>query len=210
MANNEFVEAVRIRLGAAGPCDPTPCAQCGGVFDSAGAHASCCEIAEATRGHHAVAAKVFDTASQCDPGAEREAPNLIPGTDLRPADVLTGALDGGLTALDIGITSPHAQYAGGDCTQSMYERKIHKYAPYSNILERQNIQYQPLTWSCYGRPHPRTTAILRTLSKRVARRRGCSDASAILQSAKAGISVEIWRRAAKQCQSCWPEIKDCG
>ena len=115
-----------------------------------------------------------------------------------------------MTALDMGITSPDAQYAGSDCTQGMYERKLEKYAPHQTALERQNIAYQPLIFSCYGRPHARTTAILRTLSKRVARRRGCSDARAVFARLMKAVTVEIWRRGAKQCQSCWPELKDSG
>ena len=63
-----------------------------------------------------------------DPSTEREATPLIPGTDLMPADVLTGALGPGLTALAIGITSPDASNAGDDCVASMYERKMTTYA----------------------------------------------------------------------------------
>ena len=84
----EFLEVVRIRLGAAGPTDPTPCARCGvSLLDSAGSHAVCCGISEATRGHYAVSKLVLQAAQQCDPGAEAEVAGLIPGTALRPADV---------------------------------------------------------------------------------------------------------------------------
>eukprot|EP00973_Karenia_brevis_P028436 3918763-Karenia_brevis.AAC.2 len=173
----QFVEALRLRLGAAGPSEPCPCQLCGStLLDSAGSHALCCNLAEATRGHHRVAKQVYEPARQCDPSAELEAPGLIPGTRLRPADVLTGALGHGLTALDIGIASPDASHAGDDCTATMYANKLATYAPYSDVLDRQNITYQPLIWSAYGRPHPRTTAVLRTLATRLARRRGCSDA----------------------------------
>ena len=49
---------------------------------------------------------------------ETEVPGLIPGTDLRPADLLTSALCNSCTALDISICSPHAQEAGSDCNQT--------------------------------------------------------------------------------------------
>ena len=49
-----------------------------------------------------------DTIAMVDPGAELEAPGLILGTLLRPADVLTGAFGPGKLALDIGIASPVA------------------------------------------------------------------------------------------------------
>lgn len=41
---------------------------------------------------------------------------LVPGTQLRLADILTGALGNGL-GLDIGIASPDAAGAGHDCTE---------------------------------------------------------------------------------------------
>ena len=207
----EHVEAVRIRLGAAGLDEPTLCALCGNDFlDSAGAHAHCCSRAESTRGHHRVARRILDVAKQCDPPSEHEARGLILGTRLRPADVLTGALDEGLTALDVRIASPDAQNAGEDCTVTMYANKVAFYAPHERALERQNVTYQPLVWSAYGRPHPRTTTILRTLSKRLARQRGCSDGECRYRRLRAAVATEIWRRAAKQVMSCWPPARDEG
>ena len=201
----EYVEAIRIRLGVAGPSDPVPCHLCGGTFlDSAGAHAHCCSRAESTRGHNCVVRAVFDVAAQCDPNSEHEAQGLIPGTLLRPADVLTGALGVGLTALDIGISSPDATNAGDDCCAAMYAHKVDTYAPHAAALDRQNITYEPMVWSAYGRPHPHTTTILRTLATRLARRRGCSDAEWRYKRLRATMGVEVWRRGAKMVRSCWP------
>jgi hypothetical protein len=205
LAEDEFVEAVRIRLGAAGPTDPVPCARCGTeLLDSSGSHAACCAIAEATKGHYSVEGMILGAAQQCDPSAEHEVMGLIPGTRLRPADVLTTALGHAATALDIGICSPDAQHAGADCVVSMFQRKMEHYGPHLGALERQNIEYLPLIWSSYGRPHARTTAVLRTLSNRIARRRGTACSADVLHHLTASISVEIWRRAARQVISCWP------
>ena len=151
---------------------------------------------------------IFNVAALCDPSSELEAPGLIPGTMLRPADVLTGAINLGLTALDIGIASPDAANAGDDCTASMYGRKVDTYAPYAAVLDAQNITYQPLVWSAFGRPHPQTTTILRTLATRLARRRGCSDAAWRYRRLRAAAGVEIWRRGAKMVQACWPGRDD--
>ena len=203
--HQDFVEALRLRVGAAGPSEPTPCHLCGtALLDSAGSHALCCCRAEATKGHHALARQVYEAAKSCDPATELEAQNLIPGTRLRPADVLTGALGHGLTALDIGIASPDACNAGPDCVSSMYERKTAYYAPYSDVLDRQNILYQPLVWSAYGRPHPRTTSILRTLATRLARRRGCSDGAWRYRRLASAAGVALCRRAAAHVRACWP------
>ena len=173
------------------------------LFNSSGSHAACCAIAESTRGHYGVVKQVFNRVQQCDPSAETEVCGLIPGTDLRPADILTQAFGNSLTALDIGITSPDARYAGYDCTESMVQRKLDHYGPHLSTLERQNIEYIPLVWSSYGRPNARTVSVLRTLSKRIARRRGTITAQAVYHGLMSTISSEIWRRGDRQIFHCW-------
>ena len=86
----------------------------------------------------------------------------------------------------------------------MHDRKLDYYRPHFATLERQNIEYLPAVWSSYGRPHARTWSVLRTLSKRIARRRGTACSAEVLQHLHGAITVEIWRRAAKQVFSCWP------
>ena len=106
---DEYIDSVRFRLGCAGPTEPVTCAACNsGVLDTGAAHASCCALGEATRGHNAVSSLIHAAAQQCDHTSEMEVPGLIPGTDLRPADVLTSALGNAYTALDVSICSPHA------------------------------------------------------------------------------------------------------
>ena len=68
-------------------------------------------------GHNAVTS-LIRAAAQSDHSAEMEVPDLIAGTDPRPADVLTSAFGNAYTALDISIFSPHAQRPGSDCTHS--------------------------------------------------------------------------------------------
>ena len=200
-----YTDALRVRLGVAGPAAPLPCELCGqSLLDAAGSHALCCAKAESTRGHHGVSRTIFGMATQVDPAAEMEAPGLIPGTLLRPADVLTGALGVGLTAIDIGIASPDAQHAGDDCLEAMYTRKVSHYEDHREALDRQNITYEPMLFSCYGRPHARATTLLCTLAKRIARRRGCSAGEWDYKRLRAAVGVEIWRRAAAMVQACWP------
>ena len=205
MDSELYVDALRVRLGVAGPSEPMPCELCGkALLDGAGSQARCCAKAESTRGHHGVSQTLFATVTRVDPTVELETPGLVPGTQLRPADVLTGALGAGLMAVDIGIASPDAQHAGDDCLEAMYARKLQHYEEHLGALDRQTIAYQPLLFSCYGRPHPRTTTFLRTLAKRVARRRGCSAGEWCYRRLRAELGVEIWRRAASMACACWP------
>ena len=116
----EYVTAVRLRLGAAGPDEPAVCGRCGvSLLDACAAHALCC--ANAVVGHNDVRDELHAAASTCDPSAELEPLGLISShPTLRLADILTSAaLPGRLAALDVGVASPDAAGAGADCTISM-------------------------------------------------------------------------------------------
>ena len=71
-------------------------------------------------------------------------------------------------------------------------------------LRNQGIQYAPMVWSAYGRPHANTVRIIRQLAKRAARRRGLPSASIVERRTHAKIAVEIWRRAARMVGACLP------
>ena len=202
---DEYIDSVRFRLGCAGPLEPITCAACNsGILDTGAAHASCCALGEATRGHNAVSSLLHAAAQQCDHTAEMEVPGLIPGTDLRPADILTSALGNAYTALDVSICSPHASEAGADCTQSRVQAKLQHYGSHLDSLLRQNISYSPVVWSAYGRPHPDTLAVLRSLSKSIARKRNDASAEVVFHRLHSSITLEIWRRTARQVRACWP------
>ena len=199
------MRSVRFRLGCAGPAEPITCAACNsGLLDTGAAHASCCALGEATRGHNAVSSLIHAAAQQCDHTSEMEVPGLIPGTDLRPADVLTSALGNAYTALDVSICSPHASEAGVDCTQFRVQAKLEHYGPHLAALLRQNISYTPIVWSAYGRPHPDTLTVLRSLSKSIARKRNIASAEVVFHRLHSSITLEIWRRSARQVRACWP------
>ena len=210
LQDEEYVEAVRLRLGAGGPEEPVPCRLCGGVLDGAGSHAMCCATGEATRGHNAVRKQLHGLARSADSAAEEEPLGLIPShPTLRPADVFTSAAHPGrLSALDVGVTSPEATGAGDDCTESMRLRKLSDYGPHLAALEGQNIVYHPMVWSAFGRPHAATTKVLRALARQAARRRSFVSSQLLQRRAEAAISVEIWRRAAKMVFACWPRQAD--
>ena len=76
--------------------------------------------------------------------------------------------------------------------------------PLIKELETQNIVYEPMTWSSFGRPHAATSKVLMTLSRRTARRRGLVRPEVLYRRTTAAITVEIWRRAALMAFACWP------
>ena len=124
-----------------------------------------------------------------------EVPGLTPGTDLRPADVLT-------SALDISICSPHAQQAGADCTQIRHEAKLAHDGPHLPSLRT-----FPTPRSCgvpMGDLIEDTLTVLRSLSKSIARKPNFVSAEVVYQKLHASITLEIWKRSARQIRACWP------
>ena len=55
-----------------------------------------------------------------------------------------------------------------------------------------------------GRPHPDTLAVLRSLSKSIARKRNVASAEVVFHRLHSSITLEIWRRTARQVRACWP------
>ena len=86
----------------------------------------------------------------------------------------------------------------------MRKRKLADYGAYLDEMSRTGLRYIPLIFSAYGRMHPDTMAILQSVAKRAARRRGFHDHHLLLRRALTGIGVQIWRRAAVMVKSCVP------
>ena len=88
----------------------------------------------------------------------------------------------------------------------MRARKQAKYAPYLPALSGEGVEYRPLVWSCWGREHPDTTAVLTQLARQAARRRGYASHQPTLRRARAQIGAAIARRAAAMLQDCLPLV----
>ena len=207
----DFLDAIRLRLGADIVAADTKCIRCGATMTKCASHAFCCALPEATRGHYSVRDAVLPLAHLADPRTSVEPRGLVPSAQaLRPADILSSAaLPGRLTALDIGIASPDASGAGDDCCDAMFQRKRYTYRNYLHELENEReILYRPLVWSTWGREHPETTSILQSLSRVAARRCGLRDHRLLLRRVRSAVSVEIMRRAVRMLHACLPHERD--
>ena len=202
---DEFIAAVRVRLGAQHAEEPQLCQACGShILDPKCTHALCCAPGACVRGHNDARDSLLDFARLADSTSEPEVLGLISSApDLRPADILTSALGGShMTALDVGISSPDAVGAGDDCTVTMRRRKLRRYEPFERELQDHQIAYRPVVWSCYGREHSDTTSVLIAIARRAARRLGYSDFKPLLARARAKIGVAIARRCARMVLAC--------
>ena len=111
-----------------------------------------------------------------------------------------------MAALDIGICSPDACGAGEDCCDSMHDTKLKRYKEFLDGRFGPDFIYCPLIFSCYGRVHPESMAILRNISQGAARRRGLLDFRGLFARLLRNIGVAIWRRAALMVHDCTPKF----
>ena len=173
--HTDFADAVRIRLGAGGPPEEMICANCGNcIMGPRGTHGLLCARGPSTRGHNNVRDVIFQYSHSIDPNTELEPTGLVGSRPaLRPADILSGVPDssGRLAALDVGIIAPAAQGAGEDCVQTMVDRKNARMNRFRDELDAEGIQYRPIAFSCFGRPHADAVRVLRALAKQHARRK---------------------------------------
>ena len=126
--STEFVEALRLRVGAIFSEEGVDCRKCGNPTDNRLYHAQCCDRINATKGHYKVRDCVHALSSIRDSSAQPDAIGLAPSfPKLRPADILCSGPTG-LVALDINVSSPFSQNAGGDSCDASFRRKQHDYA----------------------------------------------------------------------------------
>ena len=104
----EFVLAVKYRLGLAVFDQAGPCPACLKQSDVLGDHAMCCGTGgERIARHNHLRDAIFDTAAAAGLGPVKEGRFLLPGCDRRPADVLLhNWAQGRDAALDVTVVTP--------------------------------------------------------------------------------------------------------
>ena len=205
--SDEFITAVRLRLGAPVIDVPTECARCGGTLDVECRQALRCAPGPATRGHNRVRDTLLGLANLGDGNSSTEERGLVPSAPtLRPADLLTEAAFGRCVAFDVVVASPAAEGAGDDACASAVRRKLASYGPHLEELAREGIEYRPLAWTCWGRPHPDACAAIRSMAQSAARRQSGVCATDLERRSRSAISIQLWRRAAKMVAACRPKL----
>ena len=130
-----------------------------------------------------------------------EVPGLL-GTDLRLAGVLTSALGISYTALDISICSPARptswHTAPSPDTSPNFLAKVRTSPSFS-------VRTSHTPRSCGVPTGDRDTlTVLRSLSKSIARKRNFVSVEVVYQKLHASITLEIWKRSARQIRASWP------
>ena len=102
------------------------------------------------------------------------------------------------------VCSPFVINAGSDCCDTAFNRKRKDYHHILDELRYQGIEYKPLVFSAYGRPHADASHWLVFSAKAAARKRGISDFKQILSRVQRNIAVSIQRRLVGQIRACLP------
>ena len=201
----EWVTAMKLRLG----CDflgaPTVCGACGErILDRKCCHALCCAKAESTRGHYTVRDAMVAPFLAGDSSTSLETPGLIPSApSLRPADILTGsAHPTWQSAVDVMIKAPATVGYGVDVTEVGKQEKLQRYGPYLDELEDEGIRYQPAVFSSYGRFHTDVVVMLKMAARRAALRQLEDSESKLYNKWAQDIIAAVWKRAAAMVNSC--------
>ena len=187
------------------------CGGCGKkVLDAQGTHATCCHSAAVTIGHNRIRDVLAMGFAVTDPATVIEPAGLVPSRPtLRLADILTrSARESGYAAVDVGVASPHAAYAGDDCLVAMLLRKQQHYGDaVLNEFSSEGISYTPALVSCYGRRSTTLSSLLHLAALRAARVRGLASGAALEARWMRSVACEVWRRAACMVLRClpWPE-----
>ena len=206
----EFALAVRLRLGADILQGEVTCACCGELLDSRCFHALRCAPGESTRGHNWVSHTLLDVSSLADSASVAEPRGIVPSRPgLRPADLLSSAVFGRPTALDVTIVCPDSEGAGPDPCTAAIRKKRDKYASVLEELREEGIEYKPLAWSCWGRPDGDSVEAVGAMAAAAARRRGLGDPRHLARRTAAQIGAQIWRRAACMVTACLPDTPVC-
>ena len=74
-------------------------------------------------------------------------------------------MEGEVSAVDVGVSCPHARGAGQDCTETMRFEKMEKHGPYLEELWQIGVSYQLFMVSCYGRFHLDAKKIIQVASR---------------------------------------------
>ena len=96
------------------------------------------------------------------------------------------------------MTSPDSASAGIDCCEQMWRRKQLVYAPFAQEMQ---AVYVPLVWSAFGREHAEASAVLETLARAAARRRGLLDHCLLLRRTRRAIGVALVIRAVRMTKA---------
>ena len=185
LRGQEFVVAVKCRIGLPIFNSAGKCPACNKDSDMLGDHALVCAFGgERIARHNSLRDALHSTAAEAGLAPMKEGRALLPGTDKRPADIFIPHWAGGLdAALDVTVTHPlqDATRAGAATTAGFalnkaYDRKV---AAVGELCQQQGIAFIPIVAESLGGWHPTAVEQFRKLGSALARQTGQEESEAI-------------------------------
>ena len=179
--------AVKFRLGIPVYNHPGICPACGRDSDTLGDHGLVCGYGgERISRHHSLRDSLFATAQAAGLAPQKEVRGLLPGTDLRPADILIPRWTAGRdTALDVTIIHPFQQATcdreandPGFSLRYAYDNKMRGTA---ELCRQQGIEFLPIVANSLGGWHNEALHQFRKLGSALSRNTGTDESVCVGQ-----------------------------
>jgi hypothetical protein len=119
------------------------------------------------KAHDATRDLLLSVARLADVTADNEPPDLIPGTELRPADVLLSGLEGTPRAVDVTLVDT---LQARTLPAAARQKEAAKVAKYRSLLSRNNIRFTAFAIESFGYIGAGARSVLDALATRIARR----------------------------------------
>ncbi|CAK0836831.1 unnamed protein product [Prorocentrum cordatum] len=102
------------------------------------------------------------------------------------------------------VACPDSAGSFSDACAAMHATKLRRYAAVVPELADEGVEYRPLIWSCWGRPHGDASAAIHSMAAAASRRRGVAALEVLARRAKTLAGIQLWRRAAAMVAACVP------
>ena len=86
----------------------------------------------------------------------------------------------------------------------MREEKLRTHEEVLGELAEKGLDYHPLVWSCWGRPHAQAAAALTPMAAVASRRVGLAAPPILARRALALVGIQLVRRAVAMVAACVP------
>ena len=186
LTSQEFVLAMRYRLGLPIYREGAPCWKCGTPMDALGDHAHHCSWGvERTDRHNAVRDVFYRVAEGAGLSPRKEVRKLLASGDKRPGDVLLpGYPAGTTTAYDFTLTSPfQAKYLDGEVREpghAINEVEVEKVRKHGRDCAQAGLRFVPVGFHTLGGISRGGLGEVKGVAGAMARSQGEDDSQVIL------------------------------
>ena len=175
------------------------CPECRGSANPFGDHqVGCGDNGDRISRHNAIRDVVFNAAQSAALAPSKEAPNLVPDSSVRPADILLPNWNRGRpAAVDVHVISPlqqqtlaEAASTPGHALQVGVHRKL---VSILSACRSVGVEFVPIVIETLGDLSEDTISTIRAIGRAVGQRSGTSDPSRTSKQLCGRVAIALWR-----------------